>query len=74
MGALITIHNDGPDEIEVRIGGRWVRLAAGESTRTNATVPVEANPLPKLDPAALAVDLGHTPGEAPKPPCRLAND
>lgn len=74
MAALVTIFNEGPDEAMVKIGPRWVRLAPGESTRTNATHPLEVEPMPKVDPAALAIDLGHTPGEAPKPPCRLAND
>lgn len=74
MASLVTIHNEGPDDAMVRIGARWVRLAAGESTRTNATLPVDVQPVPKVDPHLLAIDLGATPGEAPKPPCQLAND
>lgn len=76
MAALVTIYNDGPDEIEVKLGGRWLRLSAGQSTRTNATLPVEVNPMPKTDPVLLALDLGHTPEQQRNnlPPCRVASD
>lgn len=77
MAALVTIHNDGPDEIMVKLGPRWVRLAAGESTRTNATHPVEVEPMPKVDPELLKVDLGVIPGskrDGDLPPCRMAGD
>lgn len=74
MAALVTVYNDGPDEIEVKLGGRWVRLMAGQSTRTNATVPLEVEPMPKADPVTLALDLGYSP-EHPRPaPCRVASD
>lgn len=75
MAALVTIHNDGPDAAMVRIGPRWVRLEAGESTRTNATHPLEIEPLPKVDPTLLKVDLGIIPGKDDNlPPCQLASD
>lgn len=74
MGALATVYNEGPDALQVRIGGRWVKLDAGQSTRFNATVPVEFEPLPKVDPAELALHLGNLPHKPAEPPCRLAND
>lgn len=74
MGALATIYNDGPDPLHVKIGGRWVQLEAGHSTRVNATVPIEVEPAPKIDPAELALHLGQLPTKPTEPPCRVVND
>lgn len=74
MGALVTVRNDGPDDLQARIGGRWVVLHANESTRFNATVPVEFEATPTLAPAELALHLGVSPERPAEPPCRLAHD
>lgn len=74
MGALVSVHNDGPDVAHIRIGGRWVQLPAGHSTRVNATCGVEIEPAPQLDPAELALHLGQLPGKPASAACRLANE
>lgn len=74
MGALLSIHNDGPDAVHVRIGGRWVQLQAGEGTRVNATVGVEFEPIPTIKPEDMALHQGYAPDKPKEPACRLANE
>lgn len=71
MAALVTVHNDGPDAVELRVGRRSVLLSAGEEFRMSTANVVSVGPLPKIDPQELALHMGTRPDVAP---CRYAEE
>lgn len=72
MGALVGVHNDGPDAIEVRIGRRSILLQPGQDYRVATSAAVELHTLPPMDPLDLALHMG---GRASAPaPNRYAED
>lgn len=58
MAALVTVRNDGPDAVELRIGRKSVLLYAGKSHCVATSHAVEVNNLPKLSAEELALHMG----------------
>lgn len=73
MGAQVTVRNDGPDAVEVRIGPSSRLLHAGQSICVaTAAKRVEVTPLVPLTPAEMAMHMGSSPNR--DTPCRYAED
>lgn len=58
MAALVTVHNDGPDAMEVRIGCRSVLLYAGQDFRIATSHAVQLHHLPQISAEELALHMG----------------
>lgn len=64
MGALVSVHNDGPDAVELRIGGRSLLLYAGQDYKVATSHVVEVCMLPKISAEELAMHMGGRPSES----------
>jgi hypothetical protein len=63
MAALVTVHNDGPDAVEIRVGRRSLLLYAGQDFRVATNHAVEVANLPKISADELALHMGGRPRE-----------
>jgi hypothetical protein len=61
MGALVTVHNDGPDAVEIRIGRRSILLQAGGDFRVSTASTVGILPLAPISAEDLALHMGGRP-------------
>jgi hypothetical protein len=72
MGALVTVHNDGPDMAEIRIGRRSIVLQPGGDLRFSLSVPIVFGALAQLDANELAMHMGQS--SAAKDPLRYVTE
>lgn len=61
MAALVTIHNDGPDSVELRVGRRSILLHAGQDFRVATSATVGIVPLVPVSADELAMHMGGRP-------------
>jgi hypothetical protein len=61
VAALVSVHNDGPDAIELRIGRQSILLQPGHDYRVATSAAVELCPLARIDPLDLAMHMGGRP-------------
>jgi hypothetical protein len=63
VGALVTVHNDGPDSVEVRVGRRSILLHAGQDFRVSTASNVGIAPLTPISADELALHMGGRPSD-----------
>lgn len=61
MAALVSVHNDGPDTVEVRVGRRSILLHAGQDFRVATASVVAVAALAPISADELALHMGGRP-------------
>lgn len=72
MAALVSVHNDGPDAVEIRLGRRSILLVAGGDFRVATSQAVELSLLPPVSREDMALHMGTRP--ATDEPMRVVTD